>query len=149
MNLGSNDTISLQYLFLRYFLKLSREKLIRKVNELLPWSNRVIPIFETCSGVKKTFANCIELDQFFLEVNGSGHGFNFNQISIIKFLTLYSYHVTYAFQSESTLYSCMNTKELLGRNKRDIRSLSDCNGTRTHNHLVRLRVPLQSHKVSV
>ena len=28
-------------------------------------------------------------------------------------LTVCSYHVTYAFQSESTLYSCLNAKELL------------------------------------
>ena len=28
-------------------------------------------------------------------------------------LTVCSYHVTYAFQSESTLYSCLNVKELL------------------------------------
>ena len=29
------------------------------------------------------------------------------------------YHVPYAFQSESTLYSCLNIKELLARNRRD------------------------------
>ena len=28
-------------------------------------------------------------------------------------LTVCSYHVTYALQSESTLYSCLNFKELL------------------------------------
>ena len=27
------------------------------------------------------------------------------------------YHVTYAFQSESTLYSCLNVKELLARKR--------------------------------
>ena len=54
-------------------------------------------------------------------------------------MTVCSYHVTYAFQSESTLYSCLNVKELVARNRRDICSLSDCNGTRTHNHLVRKR----------
>ena len=51
-------------------------------------------------------------------------------------LTVCSCHVTYAFQNESTLYICLNVKELLVRNRRDIWSLSDCNGTRTHNHLV-------------
>ena len=45
-------------------------------------------------------------------------------------LTVCSYHVTYAFQSESTLYSCPNVKELLARS-------SNCNWTRTLNHLVR------------
>ena len=28
-------------------------------------------------------------------------------------LTVYSYHVMYSFQSESTLYICLNVKELL------------------------------------
>ena len=37
-----------------------------------------------------------------------------------KTLTVCYYHVTYAFQSESTLYSCLNVKELLPRNRRDI-----------------------------
>ena len=31
-----------------------------------------------------------------------------------------SCHVTYAFQSESTLYSCLNVKELLARSRREI-----------------------------
>ena len=47
------------------------------------------------------------------------------------------YHVTYEFESESTLYSCLNVKELLAHSRRHIWTLSDCNGTRTHNHLVR------------
>ena len=48
-------------------------------------------------------------------------------------------HFTYAFQSESTLYRCLNVKELLARNKCDIWSLIDCNRTRTYNHLVHKR----------
>ena len=50
-----------------------------------------------------------------------------------------SYRVTYAFQSESTIYSCLIVNELFARNKRDIWSLNDCNVIRTHNHLVRKR----------
>ena len=46
-------------------------------------------------------------------------------------------HVTYAFQSESILYSCLNVKELLSQSRREIWNLSDCNWTRAHNHLVR------------
>ena len=46
------------------------------------------------------------------------------------------FHVTYEFESESTLYSCLNVKELLARSRRHIGRLSDCNGTRIHNHLV-------------
>ena len=57
----------------------------------------------------------------------------------LEWLTVCSYHATYAFQSESTLYSCLNVKELLARNRLDIWRLSDCNGTWTHNHLVRKR----------
>ena len=34
--------------------------------------------------------------------------------------TVCFYHVTYAFQSESTLYSCLNVKELLARSRREI-----------------------------
>ena len=36
-------------------------------------------------------------------------------------LTLCYYHVTYAFQTESTIYSCLNVKEHLVRNRCDIR----------------------------
>ena len=35
-------------------------------------------------------------------------------------VTVCSDHVTYAFQSESTLYSCLNVKELLARSRREI-----------------------------
>ena len=41
----------------------------------------------------------------------------------------------YVFQSESTLYSCLDVKELVAWNKHDIWSLSDRNGTQIHNHL--------------
>ena len=54
-------------------------------------------------------------------------------------LTVCFYHVTYAFQSESTLYKCLNVKELLARSRREIWRWSDCNWIRTHNHLVHKR----------
>ena len=38
--------------------------------------------------------------------------------------TVCSYHVTYAFQSESTLYSCLNVKEFL-----DIQATIECGFT--------------------
>ena len=44
----------------------------------------------------------------------------YTPILIALNLTVCYYHVTYAFQSESTLYSCLNVKELLARNRRDI-----------------------------
>ena len=54
-------------------------------------------------------------------------------------LTVCSCHITYTFQSESTLYSWLHVKELLARSKCQICSLSDCNWTRTQNHLIRKR----------
>ena len=51
-------------------------------------------------------------------------------------LTACSYHVTYAFQSESTLYGCLNSKELLAWSRPKIWSLKDFDRTQTHNHLV-------------
>ena len=41
------------------------------------------------------------------------------------YLTLCYYHVTYAPQSESTLYSCLTVKELLAGNRSSIWNLSD------------------------
>ena len=60
---------------------------------------------------------------------------NLNQ----KTLTVCSYHVTYTFQSESTLYSYLNVKELLACSKCKIWSLSDYDRTQTHNHLAHKR----------
>ena len=51
--------------------------------------------------------------------------------------TVCSCHFKYVFQNEITLYSCLNVKELLARSRHKIWSLSDCNWTRTQNHLVR------------
>ena len=44
---------------------------------------------------------------------------NYRPVSLLS-VTVCSYHVTYAFQSESTLYSCLNVKERLARNRREI-----------------------------
>ena len=52
-------------------------------------------------------------------------------------LTLCYYYVMYVCETKSTLYSCLNAKKLLAQNRRDIWSLSDCNGIWTHSHLVR------------
>ena len=57
------------------------------------------------------------------------------QVKLNYFMNVCSCHVTYAFQSESALYSCLNVKELFTRSRREIRSLSDCNWTGTQNHL--------------
>ena len=47
-----------------------------------------------------------------------------------------SYHVMYTFQNESTVSIYLDVKELHAWSRREIWSLSDCNWTRTHNHLV-------------
>ena len=57
----------------------------------------------------------------------------------LKNMAVCYYHVLYTFQSESTLNSCMNVKELLAQNRHDIGSLSNSNGIRTNNHLVQKR----------
>ena len=49
-------------------------------------------------------------------------------------LNVCSYHVTQAFQSEYTLYSCLNVKEFLALSRHKICSLRECDWTRTHNH---------------
>ena len=51
-------------------------------------------------------------------------------------LTVCSCHVTYPFQDESTLYSCLNIKELFAQSMREMWNLSYCNWTGTQNHLV-------------
>ena len=61
------------------------------------------------------------------------------QNKCLDHINICPYHIMYSYQSEFTFYSCLNVKELLDRNRREIWSLSDCNGTRTHNHLVRKR----------
>ena len=63
-------------------------------------------------------------------------------------MTVCYYHVMYTFRSESTLYSRLNVKELLARNRRDIRSLSDSNWIQTHNQLVRKRTLNHSAKLA-
>ena len=40
------------------------------------------------------------------------------------------------FRVNPTLYSCLNVKELFARSSREIWRWSDCNWTRTQNHLV-------------
>ena len=50
-------------------------------------------------------------------------------------LTVCSYHVTYAFQSEFTLFNCLNVKQLLARSRLKISSLSDCNWGQTYSQM--------------
>ena len=58
------------------------------------------------------------------------------------FLTVFSYHVIYAFYSECTLCSCLNIKELLARNRRVIWRFKHLFRKRTLIHLA----PIETHK---
>ena len=51
-------------------------------------------------------------------------------------LTVCSYHVTYAFQSQSTIYFCLNLKDLFAQSRHVMSRLSDWNWTWTQDHLV-------------
>ena len=55
---------------------------------------------------------------------------------LYEYVVCIYYDVTYAFQSESTLYICLSFKELLAWNRCDIWSLIDSNRIQTINHLV-------------
>ena len=65
-----------------------------------------------------------------LLINNTNESFQIKKSEIKKFhnkklnerinCTVCSDHVTYAFQSESTLYSCLNVKELLAGSRREI-----------------------------
>lgn len=50
-------------------------------------------------------------------------------------LTVCHYHITYAYQSESTFCGWLNVNELLAQNRQDIWKLRECIGTRTQNHI--------------
>ena len=50
-----------------------------------------------------------------------------------------SCQVKYAFHIESTLYTCLNVKELLARRRSQVWSLNYCNWTPTQNHWLRKR----------
>ena len=79
---------------------------------------------------------------FFFLRDAKSHSLVWQNTENVLFIMLVvcSNHVTDAFQSESTLYSCLDVKELLARSRRKIWSLSDCIWTRTHNHLVHKRI---------
>ena len=79
------------------------------------------------------------MNRFHVSIN-----FTRNSVSVIRHIvkmhyvenidwTVFYYHVTYAVQSEFTLYSLPEFKELLARSRR---ILSESNEIRTHNHLV-------------
>ena len=97
--------------------------------------------FSACCCVFNTFAlvlSKIECYYFRNEITEVSV-FNYIMFHMSFILTACYYHVMYAFQGESTLYNCLNVNELLARDRRDIWSLSDSNGIRTHHHLLHKR----------
>ena len=60
----------------------------------------------------------------------------YNNYIVLKFLLIMS---RTRFRGESKVYSCLNVKELLARNRRNIWSLNDSNEIQTHNLLVQKR----------
>ena len=107
---------------------------------IIPWQHSLFVVshftFIIFSSIKKNyffkgFPFCLFIQRKCIKMG------NKDSVYVTKqHFTVCSYHVTYMFQSESTLYVCLNVKELLTLNRHKIWSLSDCNWTRTHNHLV-------------
>ena len=86
---------------------------------------------DTFSGVSINFTSFIPFE------------YKFDLSSTRFHCSVCSWRVTYAFQSESTLYSCLNVKELNAQNRRDIWSLSDCKSLKLRiSHLFRARSSL-------
>ena len=87
----------------RYILRMITQKLWSVKIEMKSFRNVLIRF---CVGVKQTTRNPWRL----------------------SVLAVCYYHVTHAFQSESTFYNCLNVKETLAQNRRNIWSLSNSNG---------------------
>ena len=80
--------------------------------ELLIWNRHDIWSLSDCNGTQTT--------------NHLSQRHNYWVYICTVHLSVCFYHVMCTFQSESTLYSCLNVKELFTRNRRDIWSLNDC-----------------------
>ena len=80
-------------------------------------SSEYIRVLNISGFIKKTLHHIYALqgtDYF----SGSAYTRVLNMPGLYK--AVCSCHVTYAFQSESTFYSCLNAKELLARSRREI-----------------------------
>ena len=65
----------------------------------------------------------------------------------VRCIWLCYYYATTVFQIESALYSCLDVKEILARNRCDTWYFSDSNAIRTHNHLI--HKPTLNHLVKL
>ena len=112
---------------LKYFMQYNERMVTNDTNNLqmaVKWGQVV-------------FVNINFLRKFIMETEKTVSDFK-KEISNIV-LIFRSCHITYVFQSESTLYSSLNVKKLLARNRSENWSLSDCNWVRSLSHLVHKR----------
>ena len=101
------------------FIYSDDKKLFRKCREIWNKITELIGINNAPDFLKNTIDDdANELIMVDVHKNISFVGGNYRNKLII--LTVCSCHVTYAFQSECTLYSCLNVKELLARSRREI-----------------------------
>ena len=84
-------------------------KMLRSNSYRVTFYNRII----------KSFLNMWKLDWLIKQMVLTQPSENFTGWEFC-FLIVCSYHVTYPFDSESTLYICLNVKELLAWNRREI-----------------------------
>ena len=107
-----------------------------KVKKPLAWNRRHIWSLSDCNGIR-THNHLVRKQTVNLLVKLANDSAVLWVLICTVHLTVCLYHVTYVFQSESTLYSCLNFKESLAWNRRDIWSLSEWKENRNYNHLVR------------
>ena len=126
-----------------YVLAISRTRLRVNPHSRIGWMSRnhLLEPFEKSEG-EVTATGLEPITAYFLNEHSTiwPNWPNYRAVFWVFILTVHltvcSCHVTYAFQSESTLYSCMNIKEPLARSGREIWGWSDYNWTETKNHLV-------------
>ena len=131
----------------RYGVSIGIQSECRKIRtRIFPNIDTFYAVDASQSAYRKQHSKCVNLNllrkvkKYYFSKLDTNLTKNKNLWKSVKFiLTVCSYNATYAFKSKSTLYSCLNVKELIARNRCDIWNLSDCNGTRTHNYLARKR----------
>ena len=82
------------------------------------WQYFIERIIEVCKS--KEVGSSIEPTENFLLTTVENVTLTKKSYETFYNLTVCSCHVTYAFESESTIYSCLNVKELLARSRRQI-----------------------------
>ena len=91
----------------------------QKINLLKIWFFCVLILRKYLARYFQSLLNSWFFNDFRQEQCKQNTLFSFVNFVTWDYMTLCSYHVKYAFQSESTLYSCLNVKEFLARNARN------------------------------